>query len=145
MSVQKEPHLANCPRCRAIFVRTEWGVCQKCVHAEEGDFSLIRDVLSECPNLTPEELAGRASVTLACVLRMLDEEELTNQNPDSHVQCTQCSAQAINNGHGLCIGCFLDLYRRIGEELAVARSNQKPPVRGVAYHVHDLLHAKRRR
>lgn len=145
MSVLKEPTLANCPRCRAIFVRTEWGVCQKCVHAEEGDFSLIRDVLSECPNLTPEVLAFRVSVTLACVLRMLDEEELTNQNPDRHVQCSQCRAQALNNGHGLCIGCLLDLDRRIGEELVVARSNQRPPLRGVAYHVHALLQAKRHR
>ncbi len=144
MSVQKEPSLANCPRCRAIFVRTEWNVCQKCIHAEEGDFSLIRDAASKNPDLTPVELASSASVTLACVLRMLDEKELSNQNPDSHVQCSQCSAQAVNNGHGLCISCLLDLDRRLGEELKIARSNQKPPVRGTAHHVHDQLSAKRR-
>ncbi len=145
MSVQQEPSLANCPRCKAIFVRFEWHVCQKCIHTEEADFSLIRDVLSKKPDLTPDELAISSSVTLACVLRMLDEEELTNQNPDSEVQCIRCSAQALNNGHGLCISCLLDLDRRLREELNVARSNQKPPPRGVAYHVHQLLTAKRRR
>lgn len=145
MSVQQEPSLANCPRCKAIFVCFEWHVCQKCIHAEEADFSLIRDVLSKKPDLTPDELALSSSVTLACVLRMLDEAELTNQNSDSEAQCVRCSAQALNNGHGLCISCLLDLDQRLREELIVARSNQKPPLRGVAHHVHEEMSAKRRR
>ena len=145
MPVQKEPGLANCPRCRALFVRTEWYVCPKCIHAEEADFRLIRDALSNDSNLPPDELAIHSSVTLACVLRMLDEEELSNQNPDSQVQCSQCSAQAVNNGRGLCIRCLLDFDRRLGEELIIARSNQKPPLRGVAHHVHEQMTAKRRR
>ena len=144
MFVEQEPSLANCPRCRAIYVRTEWHVCHKCIHAEEADFSLIRDALSRNSNLTPDELAFSSSVTLASVLRMLDEEELSNQNPDSQVQCSQCKAQALNNGRGLCIGCLLDLDRRLGEELNIARANRKPRLRGVAYHVHELLSAKRR-
>ncbi len=144
MSVQQEPKLASCPRCRAIFVRTDWSVCQKCIHAEEADFSLMRDALSENPNLAPERLAMTACVTLACVLRMLDDEQLSNDNPESAPECKQCGAPALNNGQGLCLGCVLDLDRRLGQELDTARANKKPPIRGVARHVHEMLSSKRR-
>ena len=144
MSVQQEPKLASCPRCRAIFVRTDWPVCRKCIHAEEADFSLMRDALSEHPNLTPERLATAANVTLACVLRMLDEEQLSNDTPEDSPECKQCRAPALNNGQGLCIACLLDLDRRLGEELETARANKKPPIRGVAHHVHEELASKRR-
>ena len=144
MSVRQEPKLASCPRCRAIFVLTDWSVCGKCIHAEETDFSLMRDVLSQSPNLTPERLAMAANVTLACVLRMLDEEQLSNASPEGSPECKQCGAPALNNGQGLCIGCLLDLDRRLGQELNTARANRKPPIRGVARHVHDMLTSKRR-
>jgi len=32
----------------------------------------------------------------------------------------------------------------LGEELETARANKKPPIRGVAYHVHQELALKRR-
>ena len=145
MSVDLEPKLASCPRCRAIFVSMDWAVCQKCVHAEEADFSLMRDVLSRNPNLTPERLARNANVTLACVLRMLDEKQLSNDKPGGTSICNQCKAPALDNGQGLCIGCLLDLDRRLGEELNTARANKRPPIRGVAHHVHEMLSAKRGR
>ena len=144
MSVQHEPDLANCPRCRAIFVPGEWQVCQKCIHAEEADFSLIRDALSENPDLDPKKLAQSVSVTLRCVLRMLDDEQLSNENPDRSPECKQCGAPAVKNGQGLCISCLLDLDRRLGQELNAARLNKKPPIRGVARHVHEMLCSKRR-
>ena len=144
MSVVREPKLASCPRCRAIFVRTDWPVCQKCVYAEEADFSLMRDALSENPHLTPDKLSKTAKVTLACVLRMLDDKQLSNENPGGPPECAQCQAPALNNGQGLCLGCLLDLDRRLGEELKRARANKKPPLRGVARHVHEILSSKRR-
>ena len=144
MPISQEPKLSNCPRCRAVFVRLDSSVCCKCIHAEDTDFSLIRDALAENPALAPEELAYTAGVTFAGVLRMLDEEHLASESPDNGAICGQCGDPAISNAKRLCVRCLLDLDRRLGEELKLAQQNKKLPPRGVARHVHASFTAKRR-
>jgi len=119
-------------------------VCTKCIHAEDTDYSLIRDALLENPEMGSEALAHTAGVTIACVMRMIDTEQLASESPDNSAICGQCGADAISQAKRLCIACLLDLDRRLGEELRIAQLNKRPPVRGVARHVHEVLSAKRR-
>ncbi len=144
MTESREPRLSNCPRCRAIFVRDMSCVCPKCIHAEDTDYSLIRDALAANPELGPEALAHTAGVPLSCVMRMIDEQQLASDSPNNGAICGQCGEEAISQAKRLCIACLLDLDRRLGEELRVAQLNKRPPVRGVARHVHEVLTAKRR-
>lgn len=144
MTESTEPRLSICPRCRAIFVQDISPVCTKCIHAEDSDYALIRDALVEDPGMGQEELAQAAGVTLVCVMRMLEEKQLASERPGNDAICGQCGEPALSDAKRLCIGCLLDLDRRLGEEVRVAQRNKKPPVRGVARHVHEVLTAKRR-
>jgi len=146
MRQKPEPKLAKCGRCKTLYVRTHSHVCSRCLDAEDSDFLRIRDVLVEHPtlNLAPEELADAANVTIACILRMLDQDMLAAEG-DEEILCGKCGAPAISVVQRLCTACMFDLDRQLSMELSVARLNRPDPLNGVAHHVHQMLDAKRRK
>lgn len=145
MSVrQEEPQLAHCARCKRLFVRLRWNVCESCLAVEEADFGRIREELNRAPELTIDELAERASVTAACVLRMLDEGLIANANDDDQV-CGRCGAPAIGPKQRLCTACLLELDRQLTQELQEAQMRKREQVmKGKAQGLLESLKARRR-
>lgn len=145
MSAQPEPELAHCARCRRLYVRLKAHVCEGCYDLEESDYMRIRDVLAEDPRLTAEQVAERAQVTVACVLRMLDEGLIASRIDDDEAKCGRCGADAISARQRLCTACLLDLDRQLTLELNQARLVKKQrELKATAHHVHESLSQKRR-
>jgi len=144
MPERPEPELGHCARCRRLYVRTTWTVCGKCVDMEASDFARIREVLEAQPHLGVEELADRAQVTAACVLRMLDEGLIASQADDDAAVCGRCGAPAISATKRLCTGCALDLDRQLALELnQAALAKRSRVLKATAHHVHEVLSEKR--
>lgn len=139
-----EPELAHCARCKRLYIRMQWNVCESCRTVEEADFARIREELSRTPELTADELAERANVPVACVLRMLDEGLIASSRDDDQT-CGRCGAPAIGPRQRLCTGCLLDLDRQITLELSEAQIRKREQVmKGKAQGVLSLLRSKRR-
>ena len=113
--------LVRCPRCKKLFDKGVSLVCLKCQPAEEADYQKIREVLDRSPQLNAEAVAAEAAVTVACVMRMLDEGLIANANLTENVKCGRCGAPAISLTKRLCQAC-LD---RLNVEVAVAQSQIK--------------------
>jgi hypothetical protein len=140
-----EPQLAHCARCRRLYVRLTSHVCEKCFDLEESDFSRIRDEIEKDPNLSVDEVAQRAQVTVACVFRMLDEGLIAGTHDGEDVTCGRCGSPAIGPRQRLCMECLYDLDRQLSLELNQARLAKKArEMKGTAHFVHDALEAKRR-
>jgi transcriptional regulator with XRE-family HTH domain len=112
---------------------------------EESDFSRIKDAIEQDPNLSAEEVAERANVTVACVFRMLDEGLIASSNTVEDVACGRCGSPAIGPRQRLCTACLLDLDRALTIELNQARLLKKArEMKGTPHHVHEAMQAKRR-
>jgi hypothetical protein len=143
---QKDPQLAHCARCKRLYVRFEWNVCETCLGAEEGDHGRIREELSRTPDVSIETLAERAQVTVACVLRMLDEGLIASADAADRT-CGQCGAPAISAKQRLCARCLLDFDQRVSRELHQAQKHRQGmnAMKGRAGGVLSMLKTKRRR
>jgi len=138
-----EPELAHCARCKRLYVRLQFNVCESCRTVEEVDFARIREELARTPELTADELAERAGVPVACVLRMLDEGLLARTSDDQI--CGRCGAPAIGPKQRLCTACLLDLDRQITQELNEAQMRKRAQVmKGKAQGLWAMLRARRR-
>jgi hypothetical protein len=145
MSHDEESQLAHCARCRRLYVRVRSHVCEKCFDMEESDFSRIREVIEQDPNLTAEEVAERANVTVTCVFRMLDEGLIASAHDGEDVVCGRCGSPAIGPRQRLCTACLLDLDRELTLKLNQAKLLKKAQEnKGTPHHVHETMQAKRR-
>ena len=145
MLEREEPQLANCARCRRLYVQVDSHVCAKCFDMEESDFARIRDEIEKDPNLTAEEVAERANVTVACVFRMLDEGLIASARDGDDVVCGRCGSPAIGLRQRLCTACLMDLDQQVSLELNQVRLLKRAnEMKGTAHFVHDALEAKRR-
>jgi hypothetical protein len=143
--LDEELQLAHCARCRRLYVRVQSHVCEKCFDMEESDFARIKDEIEKDPNLTAEDVAERANVTVACVFRMLDEGLIARTHDGEDISCGRCGSPAIGPRQRLCTGCLMDLDRQLTLELNQARLlRNAAEMKGTAYHLHDALEAKRR-
>lgn len=142
---QKNPTLAHCARCRRLYVRFEWNVCIACLGSEEADYGRIREELSRTPDVSIETLAERAQVTVACVLRMLDDGLIASADAADRT-CGQCGAPAISAKQRLCARCLLSLDRQLPRELRHAQKHRerRATMRGTAQGVRSMLKLKRR-
>jgi len=113
--------LVSCPRCKKLFDKGVALVCPKCQPAEEADYQKIREVLDRLPQLNAKTAAAEAGVTVACVMRMLDEGLIANVNLTENVKCGRCGAPAISLSKRLCQAC-LD---KLNVEVASAQSQIK--------------------
>ncbi|HUW60704.1 MAG TPA: hypothetical protein VMZ06_06825 [Candidatus Bathyarchaeia archaeon] len=96
-------------------------VCSKCQPDEDADYEKIRAVLDRLPHLNVETAAAEAGVTVACVMRMLDEGLIANANLAENIKCGRCGAPAISLTKRLCQAC-LD---KLNVEVAAAQSRIK--------------------
>jgi len=145
MSHAEDTELAHCARCRRLYVRLQSHVCEKCFAMEESDFSRIKDTIEQHPNLTAEEIAEKANVTVACVFRMLDEGLIASAETADDIACGRCGSPAIGPRQRLCTMCLIDLDRELTLELNQAILLRKSMEnKGTAHHVHEAMTARRR-
>lgn len=136
--------LAKCARCKALYVRVRSKVCDRCQEDEEADYRRVREVLERIDHLNAEELAEEAEVSVACVLRLLDDGLLVHDSLNTPVACGRCGAQAISRTKRLCHRCLLELDAKFSEELRTTRQSVVPKKRSTANQVHQTLSLKRR-
>lgn len=113
--------LVICPRCKKLFDKGVSRVCSKCQPAEDADYQKIRVVLDRSPRLNAEAAAAEADVTVACVMRMLDEGMIANANLTENVKCGRCGGAAISLTKKLCQACL----EKLNTEVAAAQSQIK--------------------
>jgi hypothetical protein len=111
---------------------------------EESDFARIKDIIEQDPNLSAEELAERANVTVACVFRMLDEGLIANSHDDDDFTCGRCGSPAIGPRQRLCMSCLMELDRELSLELNQVRlRNKANEMKGTAQNIRDAMEEKR--
>jgi len=137
--------LASCPRCNKIFEKVHSSVCPKCQAAEDADYDKIRAVLDRSPNLNAEQVAEEADVTVASVMRMLDEGLIANVGLSEKVKCGICGAPAISLSKKLCQACLEKLNTKVAAEQSKLKLKEKKQTQlGEYLHARKGLEEKRR-
>ncbi len=146
--------LAKCARCNGIFDKIRSAVCGRCMEDEEQDYVKIRDILDDNPSMKASEVAEVAGVTLACVLRMVDDGRLVNETLLDPVKCGRCGQPAIGRNQRLCYRCLLKLDQEVMASVNELKDKMKQSSgemyqrrqigRAHAYHVRDMMDSKRR-
>ena len=147
--------LARCGRCDRVFDQIRSPVCPRCLKDENHDYAKIREVLYESPGLAPEEVAERAEVSRACVMRMIDEGEIADEGLLPKSVCGICGAPAIGVGKRLCERCLMRLDNDVRDTISKMREKMEhnkrimfiagQPGPAHAEQVHDALRKKRRK
>ena len=122
-------------------IRTQ--VCHSCIDVEEEEYRAIREVLREHDSLNVAKVAEIAEVTEACVLRMLEQGLIVNEQVNNQVKCGKCGQPAIGTTQRLCGVCLNDLDRKFYSEIneALHRIGENLPSESV----HVMLNRKRSR
>ncbi len=113
--------LEKCARCGKLFSRVSSSVCVACQAEEERDFAKIRKVLDRQTGLNPEQVAEEAQVSVECVLRMLDEGRIKNEDVGTPIKCGRCGAPAISASKRLCESCLVQLDYECAEAMREIR------------------------
>lgn len=137
----KDMKIAHCARCRGLFVRIRFEVCDRCLDDEEADYTRINDVLVSNKGLTVEQVAEKAEVTTACVLRMLERGLIVNEKIAENIKCGRCGAPAISASQQLCTACLQDLDKKFISEINQAKKNVAQQHNES---VHEVLNEKRK-
>ncbi len=130
--------LTTCPRCKKLFDKNRSSVCPKCQDAENADFDKIRAVLDRNPNLSAEQAAIEADVTVQCVTRMIEEGLISNVSMTERVKCGRCGAPAISLNKKLCQACLEKLNAQVVQAQSMIKLEQKKQVQ-----VGEYLHARK--
>ncbi len=137
--------LSACPRCKKIFDKTRAAVCTRCQDAEDDDFDKIRSVLDRSPNLSAEQAAEEAQVTVDCVMRMIAEGLIANVSLTDQIKCGRCGAPAISLSKKLCQACLEKLNAEMAQAQSKIKIGQKKQVQVDEYlHARKALDEKRR-
>jgi len=131
--------LQRCARCKRMFFRLGTSVCYECQPDEDADFEKIRDVLDRHEGLAAEELAEMAGVAAQCVLRMIEEGRLANEDASNPIRCGRCGEPAISMTKRLCYHCLSELDRLCTEALRTFRQRDK----GSAHEIRETVDNKR--
>ena len=145
---------AKCVRCGKAFNKVRSPVCPACTPEEDADFTKIRDALSNNPHLSVKELAEAAGVTLACVLRMIDDGQLVEEEVVNEIKCGRCGKPAMTAAKRLCLECLMELERDVAANVGEIREKleakkdvliqRRSTARARAYEVHQAIVDKRR-
>lgn len=119
--------LANCPRCKKMFNKTESLVCSACEPAEQADYKKARVVLEENPGLNAEQLAEMADVAIAVVQRMLKDGILAHKREGVGMLCSSCGVNAATHVvRRLCQECLDKLNMDMAKAQASIKQNMQP-------------------
>ena len=113
--------IAKCARCGKPYDKIRSPVCEMCQPDEDADYVRVRDVLSEAPGLNAAQAASAADVTVACVLRMLDDGQIDNPESLTPVSCGRCGAPAVSRTKRLCTRCIMALNQEFAETVSRLR------------------------
>lgn len=138
-----ELKLTHCARCSVIFVRIRMKICPECIDIEEEEYNKIRDVLHEYERLNIAKVAELAEVSEACVLRMLEEGIIVNEQVNNDIKCGRCGLPAISTSQRLCAHCLSVLDQKFYSEIneAKRRLREEIPIDSV----HVVLNRKRKK
>lgn len=137
--------LAKCSRCETLFNKMSASVCPQCIEDEEDDFETIRTCLQENPDISAEAVSKLSGVDLKCVLRMLDQDLISNVSVSGPVKCGQCGAPAISHAKRLCQACLEKLNRKMVEARnAIHLEQRKQAEVGEYMNVRQELDLKRK-
>jgi excisionase family DNA binding protein len=136
--------LAKCARCGRVFSKVRSAVCVQCQDDEERDYNRIRDVLQTAPDLTPDEAAEAAGVSLRCVLRLLKEGRISSTAPGAAIPCGRCGAPAISLSKKLCERCLIDLDREFAKAVRALVTQRKLGPITTVNRTREALERKRR-
>lgn len=136
--------LAKCPRCDKLFDKSTTMVCPDCVGAEEADHSVVRDVLSDDPNLNADQLAEKTGVGIDVVLRMIDSGSVSVADRSTSVLCGRCGAPAISASKKLCEKCLRELDREMSKSRQSIKLGEKRDIQIGQASVHETIRSKRR-
>ena len=117
-------------------IRTQ--VCHSCIDVEEEEYRAIREVLRE-HDMYPSPGKLRSS----CVLRMLEQGLIVNEQVNNQVKCGKCGQPAIGTTQRLCGVCLNDLDRKFYSEINEARHRIGENLPSESVHV--MLNRKRSR
>lgn len=122
------------------------GVCPACQEDEETDFDLVRDALTEHPDLNSEQIAEVCGVAIDCVLRMLDTGALSNIDFNHKVKCGRCGAPAIGATKRLCQACLDKLDKEVAKMRNSIELKKKKVAQVGEYtvNVRKMIEAKRK-
>jgi ribosomal protein L37E len=137
--------LAKCERCEKLFAKTDNPICPNCVPDEERDHEIVRSCLSDHPNLNAEAISELTGVSIQCVLRMIDQGQVTNSIFTGAIKCGKCGAPAISASKKLCNACLEEMNRRVAKQrMQLQEQAMKVSRSGDGVTVRQMIDEKRR-
>jgi uncharacterized protein len=110
------PQLANCPKCRKLFIRIK-DICEDCYQIQEADYLKVADYLREHVKSTIQELSKETNVTITQIRQFIVSQRLILSHfPNLMYPCDSCG-NMIREGKS-CISCMVTL-----EQLAIRIEN----------------------
>lgn len=107
--------LSKCVRCEKLYNKIKSPVCPACMPDEDKDFDLVRETLSNNPNLNAEQVAELSGVNIECVLRMIQDGLISSIKSGTDVKCGRCGAPAISITKRLCQSCLDKLEKEVAK------------------------------
>ncbi len=107
--------LSKCVRCEKLYNKIKSPVCPACMPDEDKDFDIIRQSLSNNPDMNAEQVAELSGVKIECVLRMIQEGLISFLKSGTEVKCGRCGAPAISMTKRLCEPCLDKLEKEVAK------------------------------
>lgn len=137
--------LTKCERCEKLFDKVKGVVCPACTPAEESDYELIRECLTDNPDLNAEAMSELTGVAVSCVLRMVDSGQISHAEYSATVKCGRCGEPAISATKKLCHGCLEKMNQKIAKQRKSVELNRKKNVEIGQYGgISETIQAKRK-
>jgi hypothetical protein len=106
----------------------------------------VRECLSAQPDLAAEAIHEITGVSIACILRMIDQGVVTSNLLTGTVKCGKCGAPAIGPSKRLCHACLDQMNQQVAKQRSALQQTQRKHVPiGEAARVHRTIEEKRRR
>jgi flagellar operon protein (TIGR03826 family) len=105
--------IANCKKCGAVFSKSEFSICPKCLQEEEAEFQQAINWVRENPGKTTTELSNATGIEIGKVLKWIREQRLKFSGANGMIVCMKCGKN-IESG-SFCESCKSGLSHDIGQ------------------------------
>lgn len=107
--------LANCPKCHALFVKSEWqSVCSFCLKEEEKQFEIVYDFLRKQKNrqATLHQVSNETGVEEELILKFIRQKRIQLAKfPNLGYPCERC--KTIIREHRFCKACQAEISKQL--------------------------------
>lgn len=113
--------MANCLKCKKIFMKVREPICGDCKKEEENTFKRVKEFLDENKESTLAEIAAATDVSMKKILGYLRDGRLEISDKSGELTCRICEEPIKSGQH--CATCSVKIAHEINN--FIQESNEK--------------------